>query len=294
MSLPYYADEASVSSSPYRPGTADGSWGQARGSIASSETQQDYYAHLPSAGNTSSQLRPEPLQPAQQSAMGSSQIGVYLGPNVVTPRQSTFSRDQVDGAAHFTATGTIDDFSHGAQNVMSTDTPRAAHFGGNGVFDPSKMSPSNSQGFGSTTSSTWPAMQQPSDHSAYARYAYAAQSHPGPWSASPGMSMSQNVIYDTSSSSANTSPNRSQNYYDMSGDQFDHGGYASHMGSHAYSTWGSSASKAGGSGAYMSASQPEYQPEEIDTMLNQVSTLYKTANTKKMAEFYRDKWARMW
>lgn len=129
---------------------------------------------------------------------------------------------------------------------------------------------------------------------AYNRYAYPSQTGSSSWASPAGMSMSQSVIYD-SSSSANTSPNRSQSYYDMPSDHFDHAGYASHMsGSHTYPMYGASTSKMGVSSAYIAAPQPEYQPDEIDSMLNQVSSLYKTANTKKMAEFYRDKWARMW
>lgn len=253
------------------------------------ETRPDMYAHM-TAATASSQLRPEPLQPTQQSVIGGPHMGVYLGPNVVTPRQSAFPRDQVDSGSHFGTAATMDGFDHGAQGVMPTDTPRAAHFAGGS----SGMSVGSQHTFASTASSTWPTtMQQPSDAVAYNRYAYPTQTGTSSWSTPGAMSMSQNVIYDTSSS-ANTSPNRSQTYYDMSGDHFDHSGYSSHMGSHTYPMYGPSTSKLGGSTAYVAASQPEYQPEEIDSMLNQVSTLYKTANTKKMAEFYRDKWARMW
>lgn len=294
MSAPYYTTgQNSASGSPYRPGTADGSWDQSRPSTLG-ETRQDMYAQLPS-DSTSSQLRPEPLQPTQQAAVGGVQMGAYLGQNVVTPRQSAFSRDQIDGPAHFGAPGGMDSFDHGTQGVMPADTPRAAHFGGSSVFDPSKMSMAGAHTFAHATTSAWPnAMQQHSDAAAYSRYAYPTQTGTSSWSNPGGMSMSHNVIYDTSSSSANTSPNRSQTYYDMSGDQFDHSAYGSHIGAHTYPMYGASTSKMGGSGAYVASSQSEYPPEEIDSMLNQVSTLYKTANTKKMAEFYRDKWARMW
>ncbi|KAJ1020628.1 hypothetical protein NDA16_004021 [Ustilago loliicola] len=257
------------------------------------ETRQDLYAQMP-ADATSSQLRPEPLQPTQQAAVGGAHMGAYLGQNVVTPRQAVFPRDQIDGSAHFGAPEAMDGYDHGAQGIMPADTPRAAHFGGSGAFDASKMSVAGAHTFAPTTNSAWPnTMQQQSDAAAYSRYAYPTQAGASSWLTPGGISMSHNVIYDTSSS-ANTSPNRSQTYYDMPGDQFDHASYGSHMGAHTYPTYGASTSKMGSSGAYIASSQPEYPPEEIDSMLNQVSTLYKTANTKKMAEFYRDKWARMW
>lgn len=286
MSLPYYADEASVSGSPYRPGTSDSSWGHGRQSTAG-ESQQDYNLHVSTAG-PSSHLRPEAFHSAQQSAMGGPQANVYLGANSVTPRQSTFSRDQVDSGLQYPTEGPLSSFGHGAPNAMSTDTPRAASFSSSGGLDAA-----GHHSFGSVASSGWPNMPQTADASAYNRYVYAAQSYPGPWSTPSNMSMSQNVIYDTSSSSANTSPNRSQAYYDMSSDHLDHVGYSSQMGAHGFSMYGASSSKMP-SGSYLSSSQPEYPAEEIDNMLNQVSTLYKTANTKKMAEYYRDKWARMW
>lgn len=291
MSGPYYTGQSSASGSPYRPGTADGSWDQGRVSNMG-ETRQDLYGHMP-AGTVASQARPEALQSTQQPALGGAQMGVYLGQNVVTPRQTAFSRDQLDGASHFGTMGAMGTYDHSTAGVMPTDTPRAAHYGGSSTFDASKMSMGSAHALNSATSSTWPTMQQTSDSAAYNRYAYPAQTGTSSWSTPGGMSMSQNVIYDTSSS-ANTSPNRSQTYYDMSSDHFDQSGYASHMGAHSYSMYAPSSSKMGSSGNYISASQPEYQPEEIDSMLNQVSTLYKTANTKKMAEFYRDKWARMW
>lgn len=286
MSAPYYTGQTSASGSPYRPGTADSSWDQSRPSTMT-DSRPDLYAHM-TTGATSSQLRPEPLQSTQQSAMGGAQMGSYLGPNVVTPRQSAFPRDQVDSSSQFGTTAAMDGFDHGTQSVMPTDTSRAAHFGAS-----SGISVGSQHTF-AATSSTWPTtMQQQSDSIAYHRYAYPTQTGTSSWSNPGSMSMSQNVIYDTSSS-ANTSPNRSQTYYDMSSDRFDHSGYTSHMSSHTYPMYGASTSKMGSSSAYVSASQPEYQPEEIDSMLNQISTLYKTANTKKMAEFYRDKWARMW
>ncbi|SAM81597.1 related to RFX1-major transcriptional repressor of DNA-damage-regulated genes [Ustilago bromivora] len=296
MSAPYYTGQGSASGSPYRPGTADVSWDHSRPSTVG-ETRQDMYAQMPADGSTSSQqLRPEPLQPTQQHAeVVGGQMGAYLGQNVVTPRQSVFPRGQIEGSSHFGVQGAMDSYDHAAQGVMPADTPRAAHFGGGG-FDTSKMNMAGAHTFAPATNSAWPStfQQHSADATAYSRYTYPTQTGSSSWSTSAGMSMSHNIIYDTCSSSANTSPNRSQTYYDMSGDQFDHSNYGSHMGSHTYPMYGDSTSKMGSSGAYISASQPEYPPEEIDSMLDQVSTLYKTANTKKMAEFYRDKWARMW
>ncbi|CBQ72496.1 conserved hypothetical protein [Sporisorium reilianum SRZ2] len=307
MSAPYYTGQASASDSPYRPGTADSSWEQSRPSTMG-EARPDLFAHsasgVASTTTSSSQFRPEPLLPSQSPAIGGSQAGVYLGANVVTPRQTAFPRDQMDAGAHFSAPGAMDSFDHGVQAIVPTDTPRAAHFGGGSSSSSALVGPQHT--FAAAASSGWPSamqqqphhphphpQQQQSESMAYNRYAYPSQTGSSSWASPAGMSMSQSVIYD-SSSSANTSPNRSQSYYDMSSDHFDHPSYASHMGSHTYPMYGASSSKMGASSAYISAPQPEYQPEEIDSMLNQVSTLYKTANTKKMAEFYRDKWARMW
>ena len=165
--------------------------------------------------------------------------------------------------------------------------------GANPTFDASKMAVGAQHTFSSATASTWPAamQQQQSDPIGYSRYAYPTQAGTSSWHAGGEL---QNVVYDTSSSSTNANLSRSQPYYEMSSDHFDYGSYPSHMGTHSYPLYGPSTSKVAGSTAYMAATQTEYQPEEIDSMLNQVSTLYKTANTKKMAEFYRDKWARMW
>ncbi|CDU25828.1 related to RFX1-major transcriptional repressor of DNA-damage-regulated genes [Sporisorium scitamineum] len=300
MSAPYYTGQASASDSPYRPGTADSAWEQSRPSTMG-EARPDLFAHTATAAapssSSSSHFRPEPLLPSQSPAIGGSQAGAYLGANVVTPRQTAFPRDQMDAGAHLSTPGAIDSFDHGVQAMVPTDTLRAAHFGSSSAL----VGPQHT--FAHATSSAWPGTmqhqhqqqhQQPQSESmTYSRYAYPSQTGSSAWASPAGMSMSQSVIYD-SSSSANTSPNRSQTYYDMSSDHFDHAGYASHMGSHTYPVYGASTSKMGASSAYIAAPQPEYQPEEIDSMLNQVSTLYKTANTKKMAEFYRDKWARMW
>nr|CDI53067.1 putative protein [Melanopsichium pennsylvanicum 4]SNX84584.1 related to RFX1 \ len=286
MSVPYYTGQTSSFDSPYRPGTADNSWEQSRSSSIGDE-RPELYAHM-TAGTTSSLPRPEPLQPTLQSAMGGAQMGVYLGPNAVTPRQSAFPRDQVESETHFGAAGGMDGFDHCGQGVMPTDTPRAAHFSA-----ASTMGMGAQHAFATTHHTVPTNMQQSYDTAAYNRYGYPAQTATSSWSAPEGMSMSQNVIYDTSSS-ANTSPNRSYTYHDVSGDHYNHSGYTSHMSSHTCPIYGPSTSKLGAASAYVPASQPEYQPEEIDAMLNQVSTLYTTANTKKMAEFYRDKWARMW
>ncbi|SPO26080.1 related to RFX1  len=223
------------------------------------DNRPDLYAHM-TTGATSSQLRPEPLQSTQQSALGGAQMGSYLGPNVVTPRQSAFPRDQVDSSSQFGTTAAMDGFDHGTQSVMPTDTPRAAHFGAS-----SGVSVGSQHTF-AATSSTWPTtMQQQSDTMAYHRYAYPTQTGTSSWS-----TLAACPCRKTSSTTLRPPQTPAQT-------------------DHRPST-----SKMGSSSAYVSASQPEYQPEEIDSMLNQISTLYKTANTKKMAEFYRDKWARMW
>ncbi|TKY86542.1 hypothetical protein EX895_004691 [Sporisorium graminicola] len=311
MSAPYYSGQASTSSdSPYRPGTADSVWEQSRSS-SMGEARPDLFAHTTTgaapSSSSSSHFRPEPLLPSQSSAIGGSQAGVYFGANVVTPRQTAFPRDQIDAGAHFSTPGVMDSFDHGVQAMVPTETPRAAHFGGG-----SSALVGTPHTFAAPTSSAWPStvqqqqqqqqqqhqhqqhpQQQQSESMAYNRYAYPSQGSSSSWASPAGLSMSQSIVYD-SSSSANTSPNRSQTYYDMPKEQFDHTGYASHMGSHNYPMYGTSTSKMGPSSAYISAPQPEYPPEEIDSMLNQVSTLYKTANTKKMAEFHRDKWARVW
>ena len=268
----------------------------------------DLFAHAPAAPLSLSYPRPEPLQASQTSAMGGSQTGNYLGANVVTPRQAFFSRDHIDASAQFPTMDTMENFAHNTQTTMPAAMPRAAQFGsgsgsgiGIGGGNSSSSSSSSSAVVGSqhtfapATTTTWSSsMQQQPDSIAYSRYAYPSQAGANPW-ATPGVTtMSQSVIYD-SSSSTHTSPNRSQTYYDMpSSEHFDHASNAFHTGTHMYPVYGPSTSKIGGPGTYISAPQPEYQPEEIDSMLNQVSSLYKAANTKKMAEFYRDKWARMW
>ncbi len=294
MSLPYYAGQPSVSSSPYRPGTADSSWEQSRPSTTMGDARPDLFAHT-APGTAPSQLRLEALPSSQPSATSNGPADLYLGSNAITPRQGSFSRGQIDGGAQFATTGAMNSFDHSVPAMVSTDTPRATHFGNSGGTlagsQPTFASP--------THPAAWASPVQPqTDTMTYSRYAYPTHTGTSSWAAQSGMplSMSQSVIYDSSSSSTNTSPNRSQTtYYDMSSDPFDPTGYSSHMASHAYPMYGASTSKIGGAGAYMAAPPPpEYQPEEIDSMLNQVSSLYKTANTKKMAEFYRDKWARMW
>ena len=300
MSAPYHTGQVGSSDSPYRPSTADSAWEQSRPSTMG-EARSDFFAHtatgaVSSISSSSSQFRSEPLLASQPSAISTAQTNGYLDANVITPRQGAFPRDQMDAGTHFSTPGAMDTFDHGVQHIVPTDTPRAAPFGTSGAVVGAQHS------FAPATSSGWPsALQQhqqqqhqpQSDSMAYSRYAYPSQTGASSWASPAGMSMSHSVIYD-SSSSANTSPNRSQTYYDMSSDHFDHSSYASHMGTYTYPTYGPSTSKIGTSSQYMAAPQPEYQPEEIDSMLNQVSTLYKTANTKKMAEFYRDKWARMW
>lgn len=92
-----------------------------------------------------------------------------------------------------------------------------------------------------------------------------------------------------SPSSTNVSPTRTPNYYDMSSGAFSHSNhpqYAFHEG--APSSEGSMTNP------YGMMPSPQFQGQDVEGMLEQVSQLYKNANTKKMAEFYRDKWARMW
>ncbi|KAF6767258.1 DNA-binding RFX-type winged-helix domain protein [Kalmanozyma brasiliensis GHG001] len=287
-----YAGQASASGSPYRPGTADSSWEQSRPSTMG-EARPDLFAHA-APSSTPSQLRLDSLPASQSSTVGGTPADVFLGANAITPRQTTFSRGPMEVGPHFATSGAMDSFQHGVPAMVPSDTPRAAHFGSTSSSStlvgtqPTFASP--------THPSVWASpVQQQSESMAYSRYAYPTQTGAGSWTTPGGMpmSMSQSVIYD-SSSSTNTSPNRSQAYYDVSGDHFDHSGYSSHMASQTYPMYGPSTSKMGSAGAYVAAPQPEYQPEEIDGMLNQVSSFYKTANTKKMAEFYRDKWARMW
>ncbi|GAC95296.1 hypothetical protein PHSY_002871 [Pseudozyma hubeiensis SY62] len=290
--MPYYTGQAGSSDSPYRPGTADSSWEQPRPSTME-HARPDLFAHMPPVSTSSSQHRPEPVQASQHQSVSDSAQNLYLGANVITPRQTSFPRDQIDAGVQFSTVGATDGFGHNVQALMPADTPRAAHFGNSSNSNAGAMVGAQ-HSFAPVASAAWPSTlpQQP-DSMGYSRYAYPSQTSSGSWASQTGTSMSQSVIYE-SSSSTNASPNRSQTYYDLSSDHFDHSGYASHMNTHSYPMYGASTSKLGGTNAYMSAPQPDYQPEEIDSMLNQVSSLYKTANTKKMAEFYRDKWARMW
>lgn len=256
------------------------------------QARMDAHAYSSTDVRYSSLHRPEHLQSLQPSSVTSH--GAFLsGSNATTPRQSAFSRDQVDRAGQSPVAMPQSMY---ASSSSTSSMPSAVRFG---YFDAADSGLTDDTGTGlgggslasAASSSAWHHSSMSSSTASAHRSAFVGMptSAQGGYGSAEtmGYPTSNTFAYDTSSSESN-SPNRPQQYYDVTGAQLSYpqsSGYAMPYGS---------SSRGMVAHAYGTLPPVDISTSDIDAMLNQISTLYKTANTKKNAEFYRDKWARIW
>ncbi|EPQ29285.1 uncharacterized protein PFL1_03040 [Pseudozyma flocculosa PF-1] len=268
------------------------------GSYASSSSGSDFrYA--------SSHHRPDALPSLQPPSTGSSQMSLLFGSNATTPRQSAFTREQIDRPPQLSLAMSQYGSASGAANQTSSSSSampmRMSYFdggvgtmasgdmsGGASFSDPSRsMQLPAASSSSLATSSTAAAWQQSSLHrTSYNSLGSSSQSGYASSDAG-GMMLPSSTAFAYDSSSENNSPIRPPGYYDASSAA----GHVSYAGPHSYaSAYGSK----GLEQAYGGGHPSEVSITDIDNALSQISTLYKSATTKKNAEFYRDKWARIW
>ncbi|PWY99910.1 hypothetical protein BCV70DRAFT_206878 [Testicularia cyperi] len=323
MSLPpfYNPDD-----SPYRPATADSTWTSAGIEGGNSSTGVGYSSGITSnlttgdgpavndtsltnsnmgqfkqdfpvlslSGRHAQFQRPDQLQTLQPTVASGSHMGMFMSSNATTPRQSNFPRDQVDRTPQQSGPTLQQD----AANVAPSEPLRLGYMPGSDTGASQQASMSAAQRYASWAWNSAPS-HFTTTSAAYGRPMYTGM--PMSTSLPPSealMGMSTSHLGFDATSSTHTSPQRMPHPYESA---------ASHMGApssygYGYYGVGSASSSASSSSkslipqqdGYVPMGQLEYSAGDIDSMLGQVSTLYKNANTKKMAEFYRDKWARIW
>ncbi|KAN0064460.1 hypothetical protein ACQY0O_002085 [Thecaphora frezii] len=292
---PPYQGPSNPSSRP--AGTYD--YQQSRYSQMMEDSRMDFgsYATSGSDFRYASHHRPDPLPSLQPpSGAGSSQISLLSSSNATTPRQSAFARDQVDRPPQLSLA--MPQSMYGSANPSSSSSStmpaqmRLSYFDSgagpmtaNDLNGTSFADPSRPVQLPSSSSPAPAAWQQSSLHRT-AYHAIGSSSQSGYASSDAGgMMLPSTATFAYDSASESNSPIRPPGYYDAAGTHF------SYAGSHSY------ASMYGGKGGMdqgYTGSHAEVSTTDIDNALTQISALYKSATTKKNAEFYRDKWARIW